>query len=314
MLPAGTPLPVLLGLAAVAGFATPPVGACMRTLLPTVIADPAALRRAYTIDAAAVELTWASGPPLVLLAGAVWTTGAALVAAGAVLAVATLAFAAFPASRAWRPEPGVARPAGGALRSPGMRTLVFVLAGTGVLFGGFEVAVASAADALHQTAAAGWLLGLWGLGSLIGGVAAARAGGAARTGAGLALLLTGLAAGHVALAAAAGDLVALAAVTVLAGTMIAPTLATPLAMVDDIAPAGTATEAFAWLATAIAVGTSVGAATAGTVAEAAGPAAAFVLAGGAAGVAAIVAALRAGTLPGRPTAAIAAPAVVPAAA
>ena len=312
VIPADAPLGALLAVAALLGASTPPVGACMRTLLPAMISDPAALRRAYTIDAAAVELTWASGPPLVLLAGAVWSTGAALAAAGAVLAVATLAFAAFPASRAWRPDPAAARPAGGALRSPGMRTLVVVLAGTGVLFGSFEVAVASAAEALHETAAAGWLLGLWGLGSLIGGVAAARAGGAARTGSGLALLLCALAAGHVLLAAVAGSLLALAAVTVLAGTMIAPTLATPLAMVEDIAPAGTATEAFAWLATAIAVGTSVGAAGAGSVAEAAGPAATFVLAGGAAAVAAVVAALRAGTLTAAPE--VLAPAAVPAAA
>jgi hypothetical protein len=295
-LPADAPLWAILGLAAVLGLSTPPVGACMRTLLPTVLSDPTALRRAYAIDAAAVELTWATGPPLVLLAGAVWSTGAALTAAGVVLALATLLFAAFPASRSWRPAPGVVRPAGGALRAPGMRTLVLVLLGVGMLFGGFEVAIAAAADALHRTAAAGPLLGLWGLGSLAGGIVAARAGGGARTGAGLAVLLAALAAGHLALAAVAGSLIALAAFTVLAGTMIAPTLATPLGMVDGIAPAGTATEAFAWLATALAIGTSVGAATAGVVAEASGPAATFVLAAGAAAVAAVIAGLRAHTL------------------
>ena len=45
--------------------------------------------------------------------------------------------------------------------------------------------------------------------------------------------------------------------------MIAPTCATAYAMVDAAAPAGTTTEAFAWLATAIAIGTSAGAAAAG---------------------------------------------------
>ena len=297
MLPAGTPAPALLAVAALLGLATPPVGACVRTLLPTLVDDPERLRRAYTVDATAVELTWAAGPPLVLLAGAVWSTGAALAAAGAVLAAATLAFAAAPASRAWRPQAAAERPAGGALRAPGMRTLVLVLAGVGVLFGSFEVATAAAADALGQTAAAGPLLGLWGLGSLAGGIAAARAGGAARTGAGLVLLLGGLAAGHLLLAAAAGSLVALAAATVLAGVLIAPTLATPLAMVDAVAPAGSQTEAFAWLATAIAIGTSLGAAGAGAVAETAGPAATFALAGAAGAAAAAVALLRVRTLP-----------------
>ena len=297
-LPAGTPIGVLVAVAALLGLATPPVGACVRTLLPSLVADPAQLRRAYTIDATAVELTWAAGPPLVLLAGAVWSTGAALAAAGAVLAVATLAFAAVPASRAWRPEPSAARAAGGALRAPGMRTLVLVLAGVGVLFGSFEVAMVSAADALGETAAAGPLLGLWGLGSLAGGIAASRAGGAARTGAGLVVLLAGLAAAHLLLAAACGSLVALAAATILAGTLIAPTLATPLAMVDAIAPAGTQTEAFAWLATATAIGASLGAAGAGVVADGAGPAATFALTAGAGAAAAMVAILRMRTLPG----------------
>jgi len=297
-LPAGTPAPVLVAVAALLGFATPPVGACMRTLLPGLIDDAEQLRRAYTIDATAVELTWAAGPPLVLLGGAVAGTGAALVAAGVLLTGATLAFAAAPASRAWRPAAEFVRPTGGAMRAPGMRTLVVVLAGVGMLFGSVEVATASAAGALGVTAAAGPLLGLWGLGSLLGGVAATRSGGAAATGAGLVLLLGGLGAAHVALAAATGSLVVLGAMTLLAGVLIAPTLAAPLGMVDALAPQGTRTEAFAWLATAIAIGTSLGAAGAGVVAEAAGPAATFALAGGAGLAAAVVAAARLRTLPG----------------
>ena len=56
-----------------------------------------------------------------------------------------------------------------------MRTLVTVLIGVGVLFGGVEVAVAAATDALGSSAAAGPLLALWGAGSLIGGLLAVRA-------------------------------------------------------------------------------------------------------------------------------------------
>ena len=67
-----------------------------------------------------------------------------------------------------------------------MRTLVLALGSAGLLFGATEVAVTAAADALGGTAAAGPLLGLWGVGSLIGGIVVARAGGGARTGAGLA--------------------------------------------------------------------------------------------------------------------------------
>jgi hypothetical protein len=188
-----------------------------------------------------------------------------------------------------------------------MRTLVLILLALGVVFGAVEVAVVGAADALGSSAAAGPLLGLWGVGSLAGGVVAARMGGGARTGGGLALVLAALAAGHLALAAAAGSAVALAAVLTLAGATIAPTYASVYAMVDRAAPAGTVTEAFAWLSTAVAVGASVGAACGGAMAAAAGPAAAFALAGAAGSVAALVAALRARPLDG-PAHAVAAPA------
>jgi MFS family permease len=292
-LPAGTPLVALVALAVVVGMSAPPVGACMRTLLPAVVADRAALRAAYAAESAAIELTWISGPPLVLGVAAAWSTGAALAVAGVVLVAGTAVFAAEPASRAWRPAPSPTRPRGGSLRAPAMRTLVLVLLALGVVFGAVEVAVVGAADTLGSPAAAGPLLGLWGAGSLVGGVVAARTGGGARTGAGLALVLAALAAGHLALAAAAGSALALAAVVTLAGATIAPTYASVYAMVDHAAPAGTVTEAFAWLGTAVAVGASAGAACAGAVADAAGPAAAFALAGAAGAVAALVAAVRA---------------------
>jgi hypothetical protein len=293
-LPARAPVAALMGLAVVLGLSAPPVGACLRAILPAVVCDGEALRSAYAAESAAIELTWIVGPPLVLLVAVAWSTSAALIVAGAVLVAGTAAFAAQPASRAWRPAPALARPRGGSLRAPAMRTLVLLLVFVGVVFGAVEVAVIAAVAELGRPGAAGPLLGLWGAGSLAGG--------------GLALLLAALAASHLALAATAGSAVALAAVLTLAGATIAPTYATIYAMVDHAAPAGTVTEAFAWLNTAVAVGASIGAASAGALAEAAGPAAAFALAGAAGTVAALVAALRARPLdvPGHPAAAPAA--------
>ena len=81
-----------------------------------------------------------------------------------------------------------------------------------------------------------------------------------------------------------------------AGAAIAPTEASLYAMVDNAAPDGTITEAFAWLATAMAVGGAVGAAGAGIVADRAGPAAAFALAGGAGVLALLTSMLRSRTI------------------
>jgi predicted MFS family arabinose efflux permease len=305
VLPAGTSATVLVALACAIGLASPPIGACVRTLFPGLLGDADAVRAAYAADASASELTWIAGPPLALGLGAAWSTGAALAAAGLILLVSTVAFAVQPASRSWRPAPA-AGSRGGSLRTPAMRTLVMVLVAVGVLFGAVEVAVTAATGALGSTAAAGPLLGVWGAGSLVGGVLAARFGGGAHGAAGLTLVLVALTVGHLALTAAAGSVLALAAVLLVAGAAIAPTYATVYAMVDHAAPAGTVTEAFAWLGTAIAIGASAGAAAAGSLADHAGPAAAFAMAGAAGAAAVLLALLRSGTLAG--------PALAPAAA
>jgi MFS family permease len=288
---------VLVALAAGIGLATPPAGACARALLPSLWRDAGAARRAYAIDATAVELTWVAGPPLALGCAAVLSTGAAVLIVAAIVLVGTLAFAAQPASRRRRPAPaGAGLPRGRALASPGLRTLVGALLAVGVLFGGVEVAVTAQATHLDHGAAGGALLGLWGLGSLLGGALATRLGGSATTGAGLTRLLALLAAGHLALPFAASGLVPLAAVLLVAGAAIAPTYAAVYAIAGRVAPAGTATEAFAWLATAAAVGSAAGNALAGALAEHGGATTAFLVAAGAAVVATAITGARAGTL------------------
>ena len=304
VLSTGAPLALLVALAAGIGLATPPVGACLRTQLPHLLSDPSAVGSAYAFEASVVELTWIIGPPLVLCIGALWSTGAALAVGGLVLLLATASFAAQPASHNWRPPRLARRPRGGALRTPAMRTLVIVLVAVGVLLGAVEVAVTAAAKTLDGTTAAAPLFALWGAGSFAGGLLAARVGGA-RTGAGVALVLCVLTAGSLALIPAAGSMLALGAVLVLAGTAISPTEAALYAMVDTAAPEGTMTEAFAWLAAAMEVGASLGAAGAGALIGRAGPAAAFGLAGGAGALAILTTLLRSRTLAPRQTPAVA---------
>ena len=296
MLPAGAPIGVLVALAAGIGLATPPVGACLRTQLPALLADPSAVRAAYALEASVVELTYILGPPLALCLGALWSTGAALAIAGIVQLAATAAFAAQPASRRWRPAPAGPRPRGGSLRTPAMRTLVIVLIAVGGLLGAAEVAVTAAATALDGTTAAAPLFAVWGAGSFLGGMLITRLGGGAHHAAGLALLLAALTAGHLALIPAHGSVLALGAGLLVAGAAIAPTEASVYAMVDHAAPAGAVTEAFACLAAAMAVGGAGGAAAAGIVADHAGPGAAFGLAGGAGALAVLTIMLRSRTV------------------
>ena len=88
----------------------------------------------------------------------------------------------------------------------------------------------------------------------------------------------------------------MAVVLLAAGAAIAPAYASIYAMVERAAPDGTVTEAFSWLATATAIGASLGAAGAGALADGVGPQAGFLLAAGAGVVATLVLILRAGTL------------------
>ncbi|HKF32564.1 MAG TPA: MFS transporter, partial [Jatrophihabitantaceae bacterium] len=140
------------------------------------------------------------------------------------------------------------------------------------------------------------LLGLWGVGSLLGGVAATRLGGGAQRGSGLRTLLGALALRHAALAVTTSSVLAIAAVILLAGATIAPTVASIYGMVDRAAPAGARTEAFSWLSTSSSAGAAAGAAAAGALAQSAGASAAFAVAGAAGALAVLIALLGARSL------------------
>jgi predicted MFS family arabinose efflux permease len=174
--------------------------------------------------------------------------------------------------------------------------LVLIELTTGAVFGATEVGVTSAAHALASSGAAGPVLGVWGAGSLAGGIVATRLGGAVRTMRGLTLLLAALALTHAALILTTGNLVAMGAVIALAGATIAPTASSVYAMVEPAAPAGTSTEAFSWLLTAALIGEALGAALAGSLAQSAGAPGPFAVVGAAGGVAVLLAVLRSGTL------------------
>jgi MFS family permease len=296
LLPVGASLGLIVVLATGTGLATPPLGACVRTLFGAILPDRAAVQAAYALDASAEELTWISGPPLALGIGVLWSTGAAVAFGGGVLLLGTVMFAAQPASRDWTPDEVVARRLGGSMRAPAMRTLVIVLIGVGVLFGAVEVAITGAAESAGTRGLAAPLIALWGAGSLAGGLVLARHPSRTNSSRDLVLLLAALTLGHGSLAAATGSIYALGALLFVAGAAIAPTFTTVYAILDRVTPAGTMTEAFAWLETATAVGGAIGAAVAGSLADAAGPGAVFAFAGGAGGLALLTTVIRMRTL------------------
>src|SRR4051812_14295617 len=204
LVPAGTPLAALLGLAAIAGAAHPPLGACLRALWPAVLPDAARRHAAFALEATALEVSYILGP--LVLVGAVATRSAALAlgTSVALIGAGTLAFAAAPASRCWRPAAGVHRGLLGALASPGIRTLLAAQAAIGVSFGAIEVSAIAFAEDAGARGAIGPLLTAWGLASMAGGAIAIRRGAPPEPARRLVVLLGALAAGDALLLAASG--------------------------------------------------------------------------------------------------------------
>jgi MFS family permease len=296
LLPHGVAPAGPVALAAVAGSVFPPLGACLRTLWPAMLGDdPSRMHAAFSLEAAALEATYIVGP--VVIAGAIgaWSLQAATLTCAALLLGGVLWFAGQPASRAWRPADAPAAGLGGAIRSPGVRTLIAVFALFGATAGSVEVGVPVATEAAHHAGTAGLLLGVWGAGSLVGGLLAARAGAAEDPVKRLVALLVGLGAGHLLLTFTTEPFL-LAVLLFFAGLAISPAIAAAYALVDGLAPAGTVTEAYTWLSTGIAGGLALGAAASGGLAEAHGASAAFAVAGAAGAAAALVGVLARRTL------------------
>ena len=296
LLPHGVAPAAAVALAAIGGATIPPIGPCLRTLWPGLLGDdPGSTHAAFSLEAAALEATYIAGP--VLIAGAIgaWSTGAATLVCAALLIGGVLWFTSRAASRAWRPATTRPRGFGGALRAPGVRTLALVFMLLGATCGSIEVAVPVATEAAGHAGAAGLLLGVWGMGSLLGGIANARAGAARDPVRRLTALLAVLAAGHLLLTLTTTP-AALAALLLLAGLALSPAMAGAYALIEGLAPAGTVTEAYTWLSTGIAAGLAVGAVAAGALAEAHGAGTAFAVAAAACAAAALAGAARRRTL------------------
>jgi len=189
------------------------------------------------------------------------------------------AFSAHPVSRAWRAPFEGPRHLAGALRGRGVLVLVGVFALCGLAVGAVEVAVPATLGPRGERSLTGPLLGLWGIGSLLAGVAVARAGAAPDPPRRLAVLLAAWGIAHAALALGT-EPVSLGLLLFLAGVAISPTLVYANSMLDALAPAGTLTEAFTWTTAGMTAGIASGAALAGVIVEAASPSVAFAVLGG----------------------------------
>jgi hypothetical protein len=255
------PVAVIVGVV-IAGSMTPPLEPCLRVLWP-VIAPEGRLEAAYALDSSAQELIFVAGPLVVTASVAAGSPTAALYVQAllGLLGVAVVAGAA--PSRHWQAEQRSSDWLG-PLRSGSLVTLLSTLVGVGFAIGTLNVLVVSYAEQRHVPGGAPALLALNALGSLCGvlvygsrtwtGPPAAR---------GL-LFAAGLVAGY-GLLVLVPPPTPMVAVMLLTGMFLAPLLTVTFVLVGELAPTGTTTEAFSWVVTLFACGTSLGSAAVGNV-------------------------------------------------
>jgi MFS family permease len=299
---AGVPLAAMVALGGLAGCAMPPVSSVMRTLWPDLLAERTELlSTAFALDAVIVELVFVTGPALVALLTALIAPAAALVLSSVLSIAGTLVFTAQPPSRE-RHASGLPASGGifGALRSPGLLTLVLATLPLGFTLGATEVILPAFCEVEGDRALAGVLLAIWSVGSAAGGIAYG-----ART---FALPLAGrfercalLMPVSLLPLVLAPSVLTMAILLVPVGAVVAPTLASANQLVGQVTPAGEQTEAYTWPLTALVLGVAGGTATAGAVVQAADWRTALLVAAGTGLLSAVVVVTRRATL--RPLAA-----------
>ncbi len=240
----------------------------LRALWPALLGErDELLTAAYALDSVLLEIAFVVGPIFVAGVAAVASPQLALVASVVFVTAGTLLFTATPMARAFAPAEDHAHDTGGrlgALRSPGVRTLVMSTVPIGFCIGAAEVSFPAFGEYVGSRALAGPLLALWSLGSAIGGLIYGAYGhripissAYLRTAALLPIVTLPLA-----LPSTFAGMVPLA---MLAGLAIAPLLSAGNQLIGEVAPRGAVTEAFTWPLTALVAGVAGGNAVAGAI-------------------------------------------------
>lgn len=257
----------LLSLAALAGlFVIPSFSIIRQAVIAAVPEDDR--RTAISLDSVAVELSFMVGPAAGVWAATVWPTSWVLFTIEMVgVGAGVLLWFANPVIREAvddtdLDENGV--PVGAAVmpRSEWFRArfLAICLAATAttVVLGGSDIAIVAALRSFGDQASIGWVLAIWGFGSLVGGLVY---GGLHRSISAF-WLLGGLSIVTAPMALAAGA-PSLAVLSFVAGLLCAPTITATVDQVSRVVPLSARGEAMGWHGSFMTAGMALGAPVAG---------------------------------------------------
>jgi predicted MFS family arabinose efflux permease len=274
----GLPFFVTLACAAAAGAFASPITTLTRTLWRNLFHTEDDRRTAFSLDAVMIEINFTAGPAIMAFVLAAFGATAAFATAITVVVVSLVIFVSSRALGHFKPAANVERHLLGPLTEPRLLLVFTVTFGLTLCFGLLEVGYPAWGTALAMPALGGLLLSLSSLGSATGGAIFGGMHLKARIERQWAAVL-GLMALPIFLHALAPNTIVLGVLAVVAGGLIAPSIASQSVLVSRLAPAHYATEAFTWSSTAILVGLGSGVALGGTLVETVGLRYAFAIGG-----------------------------------
>jgi len=262
------------------GLSTPPIQPAVRTIYPTMV-NSKQLTPLFSLDASAQEIIWIAGPVVTTFVAIQVSTQLAIIIAGVFLIGGGIWFLSCREVGAVSIPPSKNK-MGVVLKKPPvlLATVVgFLLIGAAAAV---EVAVVSVFG--HSGPQAGFILSIWAIGSLIGGLSL---GGVQIGPWALAVRMAAVFVG-IALAGLILDFWWIAGALLIAGAGIAPALAVMFAIVSSSVKFSDTAEAYGWMGSGQLVGAALGSAIAGFAIDGFGPIGGFVAATIFAGVGLVV--------------------------
>lgn len=266
------PIPITMAVAAFAGLTMPPVQPAVRTIYPKMV-NSRQLTPLFSLDASAQEIIWIAGPVVITFVATQLGTVEGILMSVAIMLAGGLWFIASPEVGRVR-IPRSRRKLGAVLRRPPVMLATIV----GFLLIGSCAAIEAGVVANFGDGSpfAGIVLGIWSLGSLVGGLALGHVPiGPWATARRMFIVFVGIAISMFMLWSWWG----LALTLIIAGLGIAPALAVLFAIVSASVKFSDTAEAYGWVGTGQLIGAALGSALAGFYIDSSGAVGAFWVAG-----------------------------------
>lgn len=279
------PLPVvgLMIVGFVAGLSMPPIQPAVRTIYPKVV-NSRQLTPLFSLDASAQEIIWVLGPVIATFVAIQVSSTAGILLAAFFLVAGGIWFVVLPEVGRVR-IPRSRRKLGVVLKKPAV--LLSTVVGFMLVAACAAVEAGVVAVFGHGSANAGWVLGIFAVGSLIGGLALGHAPiGPWALASRMLIVTVGLAVASIWL-----NFWWLSGALLLAGIGIAPSFAVLFGIVSASVKFSDTAEAYGWIGTGQLIGAALGSALAGFAIDHSGAASAIYVAAGFAALGTIIPAL-----------------------